>query len=253
MTPFKPYIRQHFPGQIWKLVIDPRCKLLYAEVRDVENRQVMFSSFDLGTGSIRFIDHAQDEHWLLGIEGCFDGVLFLHGYQSAQSPVHKGITAINGFTGKVIWSNYNYTIKHFSVNGPVVYNTQLEPPRLFVLNAQNGAALWNFNPSVDVDIDPEISVPGVLEAMDDELETYITSDIKGNIHYIDYNSFRIVSLHTLSKRGLSQLLLIIQGGKLVYRDVLNDEIQKLQPEAFIMHGNRLIYIKNKTDLKVLNL
>lgn len=57
----------------------------------------------------------------------------------------------------------------------------------------------------------------------------------------------------LNKGNLMQELYVIKNEKLVYRDLLNENIQKLQPEAFVLIKNHLVYIKNKTALKVLNL
>jgi hypothetical protein len=74
-----------------------------------------------------------------------------------------------------------------------------------------------------------------------------------SVHYLEHNNFRIVSLHTLQAGELKQYLFVMNGGETVYEDLLNADIQKLQPEAFIVHKNRLVYIKNKTDLKVLSL
>jgi hypothetical protein len=253
MTLLKPYVQHQFKGQIWKMLIDPIKELLFVETRDVESRQVSFSGFDLNSGETTFTDLIPNEKWLTGMEGCFDGVLFLHGYESAQSPVHKGITAIDGATGNILWNNYTYTIQHISASGPVAYNTQIQPPKLLVLNAQNGATLLGFDVSVDTDQDQNIQVPHLIETLDTAFKAHIEGEVVGNIHYIEHNSFRIVSLHTLVKTDLSQILLIMQGEELVYEDLLLDEIQKLQPEAFIIQQNRLIYIKNKIELKVLNL
>jgi len=253
MTLLTPYIQQQFEGQIWKMLIDPVKGLLFVESRDTDNRQVSFSGFDMDTGKKTFADLITYEKWLTGMEGCFDGILFLHGYESAQSPVHKGITPVDGFTGKSIWSNYTYAIQHISINGPIAFNTQMQPVKLFVLDAQNGAALRTYDASVDTDIDTEIKAPHVIEMLDNAFKAHIEGDVVGNVHYIEHNSFRIVSLHTLIKTDLCQILLIMQGENLVYKDLLIDKIQKLQPEAFILQQNRLIYIKNKVELKVLNL
>jgi hypothetical protein len=70
---------------------------------------------------------------------------------------------------------------------------------------------------------------------------------------MEHNSFRIVSLHLLNKGILKQTLLISKNGEVVFQDLLNDVIQKLQPESFIVYRSQLIYIKNKTELTVLNL
>lgn len=253
MTLLKPYIHQRYKGQIWKLATDPAKNLIFIESRDAADHLVSFSGCDLNTGEACFTELITHEKWLTGIESCFNGVLFLHGYESAQSPVHKGITAIDGLTGGVLWSNYTYAIHHISVNGPIAYNTQVLPQKLFLLDANTGAALRPFDASIDHDIDPEIRVPYAIDTLEANIVPYLKGDRTGMINYIEYNSFRIVSLHTLVKTDLSQILLIMQGDDLVYEDLLIDGIQKLQPEAFIMQRNRLIYIKNKVELKVLNL
>ena len=246
-------ITKRMKGQIWKLEIDQHRNLLYAETRETENRQALFYGFNLNTCTLTFADVTQPENWLTGIEGSYNGVLFLHGYQSAQSPVHKGITAIDGTSGKTVWSNYTYAIQHISTNGPVAFNTQIQPKHFFLLNAQTGAIIRAYNPSIDLDITLYTHFPVVTETLNNDLKKYVQGDVVGNIHYIGHNSFRIVSLHSLYKNVISQVLLIIQDENLVYHDLLNENIQKLQPEAFITHGNQLIYIKNKVELKVLNL
>jgi len=253
MTILKLNIQHQFKGQIWRMLIDADEHLLYIEVRDAESREVSFSGFDLSTGKATFTDLQTDEKWLTGIEACYDGVLFLHGYQSAQSPIHKGIIAIDGSNGKVLWNNYTYAIQHLTANGPIIYNTQVQPIKLLLINAQNGATLRPYNTSFDVDAEQNIQLPHLIDSPDDGFKAYVKGDVVGNVHYMEYNSFRIVSLHTLNKSQLRQILLVMQGSNLLYEDLLTDEIQKLQPEAFIMQHNRLIYITNKVELKVLNL
>jgi len=59
-------------------------------------------------------------------------------------------------------------------------------------------------------------------------------------------------LHSF-KDGLKQHLYVIRGVDLIYEDLLNTDIQKMQPESFILYKNSLVYIKNKSELKVINL
>ena len=253
MITLKPYINQQFNAQIWRLVIDSIAGLLFIETRNSDTREAKFSGIDLKSGNTNFTDFLSEEKWLTGIEGCYNGVLFLHGYQSAQSPVHKGIIALNSAKGHTLWHNYTHAIQCITVNGPIGYNTQLQPPKLLLLDSLNGSTIRQFDPDIDVGIDMEITVPELVELSDPALSLHVEGDIVGKIHYMEYNSFRIVSLHTLIKTELSQVLLIMQGSDLVYEDLLIGKIQKLQPEAFIMHRNQLIYIKNKVELRVLNL
>jgi hypothetical protein len=74
-----------------------------------------------------------------------------------------------------------------------------------------------------------------------------------SVHYLEHNNFRIVSLHTLQAGHLKQYLYVMDGVDKVYENLLNTGIQKLQPEAFILHKNCLIYIENKSCLKVIKL
>ena len=60
-------------------------------------------------------------------------------------------------------------------------------------------------------------------------------------------------MHSFKDGVLNQLLYIMDDVRIIYEDILNADIQKLQLEAFILHKNCLIYIKNRSEIKVLNL
>jgi hypothetical protein len=246
------YIDEHFAGQIWKLVIDDKTASLFVEIRDDENRQVSFAGMDLDKGITHFKNLILPEKWLTGLQGSFNGIVFLHGYQSAQSPAHKGITAINGATGVELWNNYIDAIHYISINGPIVYNTQLQPQKLFVADAGTGKYLRPYDTALDRPIEQHIIVPDIINHIPAGFELP-EGTLTGNVHYMEHNSFRIVSLHLLNNGILKQTLLISKNGATVYYDLLSEVIQKLQPESFIVYLNKLIYIKNKTALKVLNL
>jgi len=246
------FINQQFAGQVWKLAIDESTGLLFAEIRDDKSRTVSFSATNLNSGTTHFNELTLPEKWLTGLQGSFNGTLFLHGYQSAQSPAHKGITAINGTTGAELWNNYIDAIHYISINGPIVYNTQLQPQKLFLANAHTGKYLRPYDAVLDRPIEQHIIVPDIINHIPAGFEL-LEGTLSGNVHYMEHNSFRIVSLHLLNNGILKQILLISKNGATVYNDLLSEVIQKLQPESFIVYLNKLIYIKNKTILKVLNL
>jgi len=249
----QPYISQRFNGQIWKFVIDEQAGLLFAEIRSAETREVSFASIDLTTGKLDFDNLSLPEKWLTGLEGSFDGIMLLHGFQSAQSPIHKGIYAFDGQNGSLLWSNYNFAIDEITINGPIAYNTQMQPPFYYLLNTQTGATLRPFDPSIDIEQTSAITFPQILNNIPSECNIFLEVELAGNYHYIEHNGFRIVSLHSPNQGLLTQHLFVEQNGTLVYEDILTDQIQKLQPEAFIMYKNQLIYIKNTRELKILNL
>ena len=246
-----PYINQQFAAQIWKLDINSHSNLLFAEVRNEENRQVAFTCINLDNGNINFKNLSLPEKWLTGLQGSLNGIMFLHGYQSAQSPAHKGITAINALNGATLWSSYTDAIHLISINGPVTYNTQIQPKKLFLTDASTGKTIRSFDPVADQPVPLDIQIPRIIEHLPPDIDIDVQA-VQGDIHYMEYNDLRIVSLHRLSNNMLTQSLHIIDKGVTIYTDLLNDDIQKLQPESFILYRNKLIYIANRTSLKVVD-
>jgi hypothetical protein len=253
MKALLPFINQQFNGAIWRLEIDSVSNFIFAEIRNSEEKTVSFSAVDLSSGKMNFNGLTMPERWLTGIEAAYSGVLLLHGFESPSSPVHKGIIAIDTVNSKTLWTNYTYAFDHLSVNGPVLYNSQVQPKRLMIADEKNGMLLRKYDPMIDTVpgnfiLSPQILPIAFLTSMGLNIEPYGNS-----FHYLEHNNFRIVSLHSFKAEKLRQHLYIIHNGDVIYEDILNSVIQKIQPEAFILHKNCLIYIKNKRELKALDL
>lgn len=254
MTSLLPFISKTYQAPVWRMEIDEISQTLFLEIRDHANKQVSFSALSLQNGDVYFEGFTTPERWLTGIEAAYDGVLLLHNYQSATGPVHKGITAIDALSGKELWSNFTLAFDYLSVNGPVVYNVQLQPRKLFLIDVKTGATLRAYEPVLDQPLSNQIISAELLPAAEVN-NLYLPLSVHANaVHYISYNSFRIVSLHTLLQEHLEQHLFVYnEEGTLLYHDLLHNAIQKMQPEAFVLHNNQLIYLKNRTGLIVLKL
>ncbi|MGN8069494.1 DUF4905 domain-containing protein [Mucilaginibacter sp. 22184] len=254
MTQMLPFINQQFDWPIWRMEIDVISSTLFVELRNSEDKKVAFGAINLLSGDVYFKDITTPERWLTGIETAYDGTLLVHNYQSEKGPVHKGLIAIDGTSGETLWSNYTLAFDHLCVNGPIVYNAQVQPPKLFLADIKTGGLLRTHQPAIDTPLHNDIVVPQMLPAsLLKELplpaEPYLNS-----LHYLEHNSYRIVSLHTFFQEKIKQHLYIIDSeGVIVYHDLLNSNIQKLQPEAFVVHKNNLIYLKERSALIVLNL
>ncbi|MDB5109963.1 MAG: hypothetical protein JWR67_1077 [Mucilaginibacter sp.] len=251
MTTLLPFINKQFNGTIWRMEIDSLSETVFVEIRNSEEKKVSFGSVNLLNGNINFDDYTTPERWLTGIETAYDGVLLLHHYLAETSPVHKGLIAVDAVTAQTLWSNYTYAFDYLSLNGPLLYNMQMQPKKLFLADIKTGATNRPHLPQADKELVNSIVAPQALPV------TYLKQPLPiepyGNMmHYLEYNNFRIVSLHSFTADRLQQHLYIMNDHEIVYKDILNDNIQKLQPEAFILHKNQLIYIKNKSKLKVLN-
>lgn len=248
-----PHITHQFKSPVWRLEIDALSKTIFIEVRDQSDKEVSFAAINLETGKVLFDELQTEERWLTGIEAAYDGILLLHNYQSEATPVHKGLTAIRGTTGEIPWSNYTHAFDHMTINGPAIYDTRLQPRKLLLADIKTGTIIRPYEPLIDTELINDIVLPDMASP---EISRSIPLELNpfGNAaHYLDYNNFRIVSLHTFAEGALQQHLYILDDSGIVYQDLLNTDIQKLQPESFLMHHDHLIYLKNKSQLKVLNL
>lgn len=250
MTMLLPFINEQLTGVIWRMEIDSLSDTLFLETRTMD-KQVFFTSIGLTSGQTNFNNYTTPDRWLTGIEAAYNNVLLLHNYQSENTPVHKGVTAVNT-KGEVIWSNYTYAFDHLSINGLILYNIQIQPKKLFLVDIETGSIVRSFEQTIDTEIENYVTAPHILQPS--ELDLQLPMEAYGNIiHSLDYNNFRIVSLHSFVSGQLQQHLYIMDGSSFVYEDLLNADIQKMQPESFILYKNSLIYIKNKSELRVLNL
>jgi hypothetical protein len=248
-----PHITHPFKSPVWRLEIDALSKTIFIEVRDQSDKKVTFASIHLDTGQFFFDELQTEERWLTGIEAAYEGILLLHNYQSEATPAHKGLTAIDGLTGQIVWSNYTHAFDHLTIKGPAIYDTRLQSRKLWIADIRTGAVSRPYEPSIDLELNNEVALPAeispeILRSMPLELSPF------GNaVHYLEHNNYRIVSLHTFAEGVLQQHLYIMDSNGIVYHDLLNTCIQKLQPESFLMHRDYLIYLKDKSQLKVLNL
>ena len=250
MSVLKTHFTQQFNGIVWRMEIDAATDTLAVEIRQDTDKQVSFAAIDLTSGKLNFTGLTTSERWLTGLEGTHNGVILLHHYQSATSPVHKGLIAADAGTGHVLWSNYNYAFSNFCSGGVVLYDTRLQPHKFFLADLKTGATLRDYQPSIDITLQSEITLPDMVAP-----EGYLPQQPFGNIiHQLFFKHYRIVSLHALTGREeLTQQLYIIDGTTISYHDLLNAAIQKLQPEAFVLYKDHLIYLKNRSQLKVINL
>jgi hypothetical protein len=253
MDILQPHISQKFDGTVWRMEIDAITATLFAEIRNEADKQVSFASVNLASGKINFTQLTIDERWLTGMEAAYNGVLLLHNYELPGSPAHKGIIAVDGETGQVLWSDYNRAFNHLSVNGPVVFDSRIQPRKLIIADIKTGTMLRTYSPAIDDDVETGILLPDMVNA-DILARDSLPEQPFGNIvHNLYYNGYRIVSLHALKNDTLNQSLYIFKDDKQVFSDLLNTGIQKLQPEAFVLHNKHLIYLKNKVELNVIDL
>lgn len=252
-TMLQPFISHQFKNPVWRLEIDNLTDVITAEIRDQSNKRAYFSAISLVNGEVYFDDLQTEERWLTGMEAAYNGVLLVHNYQSEAGPAHKGLIAFDERNGQLLWSNFNFAFDHLSVNGPVVYDTRIQPRKLSLIDIKTGATLRKYEPSIDLELINDLKFPEEASSESVSSLELPVSPLENTVHYLEHYNLRIVSLHAIAKGTLQQHLYIMDGVEIIYSDLLNADVQKLQPESFLLHKEHLIYLKNQSQLIVLNL
>ncbi|MBS1528208.1 MAG: DUF4905 domain-containing protein, partial [Bacteroidetes bacterium] len=195
--------------------IDTLSDTLSVELRDRGNKRVCFSSLNLKTGQVHFNELKSEERWLTGIEAAHDGVLLLHNYQSEAGPAHKGLIALDEFTGAILWNDFNLAFDHLSINGPVLYDTRIQPRKFLLGDIKTGATLRQHQPSIDLELSKELKLPEEIST-EYALSLGLPIHPSGNtVHYVEHNNLRIVSLHAIADTKLQQHLFIMDNDEII--------------------------------------
>ncbi|QQL50989.1 DUF4905 domain-containing protein [Mucilaginibacter ginkgonis] len=247
-----PYINIELTHPVWRMQIDEQEDILCLETRDVANKAAAFTTIDVRHGRILFKNKTLPNGWLCGLEVAAFGVMLVHGYQSENLPVRKGLMAIDAKTGDLLWENHNLNFESVATTDFRVYDLRIQPKRISVIDAKAGTALSNA-PVID---EQASSILFPESVVDDTVHKLGIPDISmpHTALLLSHNGYIIVSLHALSAGVVNQFLYVIDSNRnVVFKDIIATDIQKLQPEAFIVFKQKLIWLQNRSVVKVLHL
>ena len=125
----------------------------------------------------------------------------------------------------------------------VAYNPGMQPRQLELLNPEDGSYVKNL--SGYQSLVPEIIIPGIAQ---DALEIPAEIDknnVAGPVVFSLFNEKSIIAFHSKTSAGFNQQLLVYEGGKLIFKDFLALDIQKMNPEAFFIFQNHLFCIRGE--------
>lgn len=214
------------------------------------------------------------ENWWIGIEGACGNTVFLHEYASPDMPEHKKIIAIDALTGSCRWIEEQ--LSFVTAHGMSVYGKKnlFEDEYLYELNIADGSLVRKIDSARNpVPPDPMPSshaqpeYPRYAETTA-ELPPYWktlveqagvgTNGVIG-LEYLDHQTFVVLSWYERQSRNPGdmsmRLLLKILGedGSVRYTDTIEENAVAIIPETFCMTGDRLMYIKERTSLRSVNL
>lgn len=227
-------------GIIWKVKLDDATETIIWENRTLE-KKVSFYAYDFLNQTYLIKHFSFEEDWLLGLDFIFNGIAYFHGFESEYSPVHKGIIAYDLKQNQIIWQNFSVSVQQYSLDGVIVFDPKVFPRAFQLMDLKTG----NFISKQSLEsvyqtpsINNQIIVPKLIE----------DQNLWNSTHVLLYKDLKIVALYKIEENITNQYLQIYKKDTLLFEDLLNQDIQKIGIDTFFLWLNKLIYIRNKSEI-----
>jgi hypothetical protein len=254
-------------GVVWRIIPAPS-GLFVGEDRNIETKRATFFCLDHATGDILWQDVAAGEQWWLGVEAVHGDRVLLHGFAQPDMPEHRGIIALDLFTGKHQWRRDD--LKFFFASEDSVYGafSTLDQSVVVELNAHDGSERQRYTgesqplhsershdtafddclfPS-EPETDPEELTPST-EAILRHCES--TTRV-GPIEVVETNGLTCICYHEKTDTpGVLRIRLDVvanESDEVVFTDVLESAVRGLVPDAFFIRGGLIFFVKERTTL-----
>lgn len=227
-------------GIIWKIKLDDETQQMAFEVR-TKDKKVSFYAFDFKKQQLLIDHYSFEENWLLGLDHLQNSTAYFHGFESEFSPVHKGIIAFDLVMQKTIWQNFSIAVHDFLDEGIIVFDPKLFPRKYELINRVNGQKI------------KAITVEDLnqYKAKQTEIifpQTQQKENIWESESTLFYKDLNIKSSYVIKDDKINQIIEIYKNNELHFSDILNEDIQKQGADSFMLWSEKLIYIRNKSEI-----
>ncbi len=263
--------------KIWKVFPTRRDKIL-CELRDLNKKVTSFVCLSIYDGSKIWEKSNFEEPWWIQISDVDDDIFFLCEFKRPDLPVQGKTYAVDSSSGKVLWEDDGYNFM-FALNGRVYGVRNLIDSRFyFVVDARTGEILETYDDEKAGEINElrneKIKSMEFIETstsfdeyhpdyeMTKELVDTFVSDgdprfppevlVKGNISLINYHIQRGIKAGVERFRNVLKIV-EIDTRKLLYEDVLYDDLSFFMPDAFFCKDDIVFYVREQTELVAINL
>lgn len=241
----QPVISEKLSGLIWKIKVREELGLLAIESRNSDLKQVSFTVLNFINGNVHFKEITYSEKWNLNLAFIGKKNLIINSYANADSPESKGILSVNLADGSVIWETFNISLNLAQDSGLQVYDPRFQPRKYSWIDHITA------NP-LDVQLQEQTPESTILFPETDNsfcLPSFINhGQIVEDISVLSFSKKIFVSFHEVNDGFFQQKLIVYQEDMVILDEILISGIQKLQPEAFFIQKNHLLYIRDKQEI-----
>ncbi len=244
---------------------------IVGEERDPDRKEVTFFCINSDTGQVLWQNASFGDRWWMGVEAVHRDMLFLHGFVTPEMPQHRGITAVDLFTGKKLWERPDLRFAGASEDRLLAAEGPPAGERLYTISRATGEteapidmeeAGGFADESALLEEIPAFSVPLETAAADDPAveplvrnrlqETHVAGPVgvlaAGRLLMLSYHEH--VNFPDQQRPLYNNVLLIIDrtAGKDLFFMVLDSGLSALVPESFFVQRHTLYCIRDRRIL-----
>ncbi|HEX7367282.1 MAG TPA: DUF4905 domain-containing protein [Pelobium sp.] len=227
-------------GIIWKIILDENGDIIVWECR-TQDKKVFFYAYDFKNEKTLLHNFKFDDSWELSINTVKNGILYFNGHESDFSPVQKGLLAFDLQSQKIIWQNFSISAQIFTASGIIVFDTKILPRKYKLLDFNTGALLNDVETkdlTILIPLGNKIFLPTITGG----------KDMLNTRYQLIIKDLAISSWYQQNNGANDQYLKVEKNGEILLEEIINLQIQKMSFDTFFVWHNRLVYIKNKTEI-----
>jgi len=245
--------------------------MLILEERDLEAKELRFTSIDGSDGTIVWSTDRFRSRWWLSIETLHGNILFLHEYATPDMPDHKKVIALNLLDGTTLWSNEE--MKFLFAHAQSVYVSrdtyegrtfhELDIAKGEILREVDDATIGALRPAGESSSGIEFPLALTGEGGRDELAAESADvlsvigsrPVAGGVEYIDAGGRWLIGWHERitpddPSSPLRHRFTIVDkaGHSVLYQDDIDARVSVPVPDLFIRRNEMAYYIRDKSSL-----
>ncbi|MFN0050487.1 MAG: DUF4905 domain-containing protein [Cytophagales bacterium] len=253
-----------FNGHIWRIIPDFETQCLVIEIRNYEHRIVTFAAINLRKKAVLWQNFSLKETWWIGIEAVKCGHIYFHGYNHIQYANHLAISCLQIESQKILWERSDIIFHSIDKNQLIAQKKNQDFSHLFLtLDLKTGHTLSEFEGILNNSIEPNASVfyPIMYDAQDEAfsrlvifLQKKLEFVVVNAVEYLEYNDFIIISFYIKEGDKLQNRLILLDKDAFLLLDLILDQnLDGIGTQTFLVLNNQLIFVKHKTELSIYDL
>lgn len=259
-----------FDGKIWNMLLDSQSGTLILEIREEDKHQVSFTAIDLNSGEVLWDGLQFEDNWWVGMTLLTQGILILRTFADNADPEPKGLIAFDILKKEVCWSKIDFVFVKI-YEDKIIGFVRHDEERIFqaigltdgVVESIDEASV--FEPSNHNEKLIEHSWPltyplhyvegtEYFETCKTFLYNRLHLEAVKAIEYLEIENRIFISFYAKDGvRMVNYLLVIDLSGEIVFKEIIQKNINAIGLQTFFIVKNQVIFVKEKNEIFSFNL